>query len=251
MDKIHQLAAILSEAKDIVAFTGAGISTESEIPDFRSPGGIWEQYDPSELQYQNILKEPEVREKYWQLHFQLYRLLQEVEPNQGHLALVELEKRGRLRAIVTQNIDGLHRRAGNSEEKIIRLHGSCLKVECMDCNSSYSREQREEFSELEEGVPPCPNCQGRLKPGTVAFGQRLPRDEIQRAQEEMSRADLCLVLGSSLVVYPAAGLPGQALKNGAQLVIVNLDRTALDNQARLVIHRKIGEVMGAAISSMD
>jgi NAD-dependent deacetylase len=239
--QIAKGAELIRDAKKILVFTGAGMSTESDIPDFRSPGGIWDRYDPSDFYFQNFISSEKSREKYWEMSTEYYFVMKKASPNNGHLAIKKLEDMGKLLAVVTQNIDRLHHRAGNSPDKIIEIHGTAFLVSCLSCNRIYERDEIEERIKAGEKLPSCDDCSGILKPATVSFGQAMPEDKMMAAMEYSTRCDLCVVLGSSLVVYPAASIPEQALYNGSKLMIINRDETPLDHKADLVIHDSLGE----------
>lgn len=238
---------MIRAARKILVFTGAGLSTESGIPDFRSPGGVWDKYDPSEFYFQRIVSDEKAREKYWVMSTEFYEILKDALPNRAHLAIKALEDTGKLLVIVTQNIDHLHHKAGNSPEKIIEIHGTAFSVSCLSCGKEYGRDEIQ--ARLNAGVklPYCDDCSGILKPDTISFGQAMPEDKMARAFRHAQECDLCIVLGSSLVVYPAASIPVQAHQSGAKLIIINLDETPLDPQADLVIHESVSEVLGAMV----
>ncbi|MGQ9507789.1 MAG: SIR2 family NAD-dependent protein deacylase [Thermodesulfobacteriota bacterium] len=242
-DKLRKVAQWILNAKRIVVFCGAGLSTESGIPDFRSPGGVWDKYNPEDFYFQNFIASEHSREKYWQMATEMYQSIKDAKPNSAHLALVELEKLGKLDCVITQNIDGLHHKAGNSPEKIIELHGTALFVTCLNCHKRYDREEIQE--RIREGikVPYCDVCGGLLKPATISFGQSMPERETKEAYDRSSACDLFIVIGSSLVVQPAASMPLVAKRNGAKLVIINRDPTPYDHLADLVIHGLAGETM--------
>jgi len=242
-DSIKRAADLLERSHKIVVFTGAGVSTESGIPDFRSPGGIWEKYEP--VYFQDFLHHEEARRRYWLRSMVTYPVLRDAVPNPTHLALVELEKMGKLDCIVTQNIDRLHHRAGSSPEKIIEIHGNSAFAVCLNCLKIYPREEIQKLLEENEGieVPHCLECKGFLKDATISFGQSMPEEETNEAMRRAQECDLMLTLGSSLVVYPAAYLPRYAHEAGAELIIINMTPTPLDHLAGLVIHGKTGEVM--------
>jgi len=235
---------LIREARKILVFSGAGLSTESGIPDFRSPGGIWEKYDPSDFYFQKIISDEKAREKYWVMSSEFFNQMKDAVPNPAHLAIKELEGMGKLLAIVTQNIDRLHHKAGNSPDKIIELHGTAFSVSCLSCKKKYEREEIEE--RLKSGIkaPYCDDCSGILKPDTISFGQAMPAQEMEEAIRHSRECDLCIVLGSSLVVYPAASIPIYAVENGARLMIVNRDNTPMDSNAHLVIHDSVSKVLG-------
>ncbi|MBE0415377.1 MAG: Sir2 family NAD-dependent protein deacetylase [Dehalococcoidia bacterium] len=239
---IEEAAEIIVGAKKVVVFTGAGVSTESGIPDFRSPGGLWTKYNPDDFTYQKFLKDPEVRKRSWQM-FSMFRMMDLVQPNPAHYAVAELDKMGKLDCVITQNVDGLHQKAGVPEEKVIELHGTIKFVKCLGCRKRYSIE--EIAKRLEEGgeEPVCDDCGGILKSATISFGEPMPIKETAEAERRSRECDLCLVLGSSLVVYPAAYMPIYAKESGAKLVIINVGTTSMDNYAHVRINEKVGEVM--------
>ncbi len=239
---IELAAAILSRSKRVVVFTGAGISTESGIPDFRSPGGIWDRFDPTEFTYQRFLSSEDARRKYWSLSKLFYEPLVSANPNPGHDAVVALERWGRLDCIVTQNIDGLHQRAGSSPDRVIELHGTALSVSCLSCRKRHSREEIQARVEAGEEVPLCDACGGIMKPDTISFGQPMPERETAEAFRRAERCDLCWVIGSSLVVTPAAHVPVAAVNAGAKLIILNGSETPLDEAAAVHLRGKAGEV---------
>jgi NAD-dependent deacetylase len=247
---LERAAEILRNARDLVILTGAGISTESGIPDFRSPGGIWTKYDPTEFTYDNFVRNPEHRRRYWQMSVELYPVLRAARPNAAHYACVELERQGKLRAIVTQNIDGLHQDAGSSPERVIEIHGTARWVVCLSCGDRLTREEVHERVVAGELPPECRRCGGILKPATVSFGQAMPERETALAFAHAEHCDAFLVIGSSLVVYPAAYLPIRAVESGAKLLIVNLEPTPCDDMAQAVLRGKAGETMTALLSAM-
>jgi len=236
---------MLAEARSVVGFTGAGISTESGIPDFRSPGGIWTKHKP--ILFDAFLASAEARRETWRRKFATHATIAGAAPNVGHRALARLVAEGRMMSVITQNIDGLHQASGIPDEKVIELHGNTTYAVCLDCRRRYELTWvREVFSDGER-LPVCGDCGGHIKTATISFGQPLPEDQMERARAATLSADLFLVLGSSLVVYPAAGFPKLAKRNGARLVIINRDPTEQDAIADLVIHAGIGETMGAAV----
>jgi len=242
-DVIKRAADLLERSVKIVAFTGAGVSTESGIPDFRSPGGIWGKYEP--VYYQDFLDSEDARQRYWLRSRVTYPVLRDAAPNPTHLALVELEKTGKLDCIVTQNIDRLHHKAGNLPEKIIEIHGNSAFAVCLNCRTIYPREEIQKLLEENDGieVPHCLECKGFLKDATISFGQSMPEEKTNEAIRRAQACDLMLTLGSSLVVYPAAYLPRYAHEAGAKLIIINMTATPLDHLADLMIHGKTGEVL--------
>ena len=247
---INKGTALIREAEKILVFSGAGLSTESGIPDFRSPGGLWDRYDPSEFDFQRFTSSETSREKYWEMSVDAYGLMKDAQPNRAHLAIAALEGTGKLLAIVTQNIDHLHHKAGNSPEKIIEIHGTAFSVSCLSCGKKYERDLIEERIRSGLKVPYCDDCSGILKPETISFGQAMPQDKMVTAIGHANACDLCIVLGSSLVVYPAASIPIRAVESGAKLMIINRDETPLDHQADLVIHDSVGKVLGDMVGAV-
>ncbi|HIJ19876.1 MAG TPA: NAD-dependent protein deacylase [Deltaproteobacteria bacterium] len=233
----------LRSSQKILIFTGAGLSTDSGIPDFRSPGGVWEKYDPSDFYFQNFISSEISREKYWKMSTEMYETIKDAKPNRAHMAIRKLEEMGKLLAIVTQNIDHLHHKAGNSPEKIIELHGTAVTVSCLSCKKPYDRDEVQERIRSGIKAPSCDDCGGILKPDTVSFGQAMPEEEMNKAMMYAQQSDLCIVLGSSLVVYPAASVPVQAVRGGASLMIINRDPTPHDAQADLVIHDSVSDAL--------
>lgn|SRR5487761_1742970 len=242
MTATGQIACWLAEARDAVAFTGAGISTESGIPDFRSPGGIWTRYRT--IYFQEFLASAEARHEYWRQKAEGQRDFSRAEPNVGHQALARWEEAGRLGAVITQNIDGLHARAGSRH--VLELHGTAREVSCLECRARYEADEMVARFQQTGVVPSCPACgSGLMKHATISFGQQLPPDVLHEAFALSRRADLFLAIGSSLVVEPAASLPRAAKESGARLVIVNRDPTPLDSLADVVLHEPIGETLAA------
>ena len=250
MDKIDAVCDIILQSKRVVVFTGAGISTESGISDFRSPGGIWDRFDPSELNYQNFLASEAGREKYWDFSRQLWPTMADAKPNRGHYAIAELHHMGKLDCVITQNIDNLHQKSGVPEEKVIELHGTMKWVNCLECGQKYPREQIQSRVEAGEKIPLCDVCSGILKPATISFGQPMPEKETREAETRSASCDLFLVAGSSLVVYPAAQMPLIAKDGGAKLVIVNLTPTPHDGYADIVIYEKTGQVLSEIVEQV-
>jgi len=245
--KLTQVAQWIVNAKRTVVFTGAGLSTESGIPDFRSPGGVWDKYNPEDFYFQNFLSNEASREKYWQMATEMWEPIKKAQPNPAHLAIAEFEKLGKLDCVITQNIDGLHFKAGNSEEKVIQLHGTAIFVSCLSCRKRYDRNEIQERIKKGQKAPRCDDCGGLLKPATISFGQSMPEKETQEAYHRSSLCDLFIVIGSSLVVQPAASMPLVAKRNGARLVIINRDPTPFDDIADLVIHDQAGPTMGSIL----
>src|SRR5579863_8501088 len=240
-----ELKRMLDRATRVVVFTGAGISTESGIPDFRSPGGIWTQMAP--IYFDEFVASQEARNETWRRRFAMEDIFKGAEPNRGHRAVDALVRRGKVSCVITQNIDGLHELSGIPRDKIIELHGNTTYATCLDCGERYEIADLRAIFERDGAVPPCDKCLGHVKTATVSFGQAMPVLAMKRAEQETLAADLCIVLGSSLVVYPAAGFPQLAKENGARLIIVNREETGLDRIADLVLHTAIGDTMGEAV----
>ena len=238
---IEQVAQWLREARSAVAFTGAGISTESGIPDFRSPGGIWATSKP--VYFDEFMASAEARYEYWRQKAIAHRDMARARPNVGHEVLARWETIGRLRAVITQNIDGLHQLAGSRQ--VLELHGTARRIACLDCGADYEPDPLVEQFLATDRVPLCAACGGRLKTATVSFGQSLPADVLERSVALARESDLFFVLGSSLVVEPAASLPRLARREGARLVIVNRDPTDQDATADVVLHQPIGRTLAA------
>jgi NAD-dependent deacetylase len=247
MDNIEQVADMVVGAKKVVVFTGAGFSTESNIPDFRGPQGVWSKFDPNELNLPNFLRSEEIREKYWQVHKLFWEAVKDAHPNKGHYAVTELHEMDKLDCVITQNTDGLHQKSGTPDAKMLELHGTMHWVDCLDCKKRYPRDYAHEKMLAGEKVPRCGECKGILKPATVAYGQSMPVKETNEAVERSSACDLFLALGSSLVVYPAAQMPLLAKQNGAKLVIINITNTPHDSYADVVISEKTGETLSMIV----
>ncbi|MCS0503603.1 Sir2 family NAD-dependent protein deacetylase [Ancylobacter sp. GSK1Z-4-2] len=224
-----------------VAFTGAGISTECGIPDFRSPGGLWTRNRP--IDFDAFLASRAMRDEAWRRRFAMEEAFAKARPGRGHRALARLLAEGRLAGIVTQNIDGLHQASGAPPEDVIELHGNTTYATCLDCGRRYELEWVRARFEAESGAAPdCEECAGPIKSATISFGQPMPAPAMLRARELTQGCDVFLAIGSSLVVWPAAGFPLEAKRNGAILVIINREPTELDDIADLVIRDEIGEV---------
>jgi NAD-dependent deacetylase len=245
MDDIERLQDMIGSAKRIVAFTGAGISTESGIPDFRSPGGIWTRYKP--IYFDDFMASDEMRRESWRRKFATDETMLKAEPNAGHRALAKLVEHGRMSAIITQNVDGLHQRSGVPDSKVIELHGNATYASCLDCGHRHELEPIKKAFLGAGKLPLCVKCDGIVKTATISFGQAMPEIPMARAQDETLGCDLFIVLGSSLVVYPAAGFPRIAKRKGAKLVILNRDPTDQDDEADMVIHGEIGPTMSRAV----
>ena len=244
MTKPFEIVADLVYAShQIVVFTGAGISTESGIPDFRSPGGLWSKYDPDDFTFQRFLSSETAREKYWQMSTEFYHKIKSVQPNPAHVAVAELEQMEKLDCVITQNIDGLHQMAGCSPERVIELHGTARSVACLSCKKRYDRDTIQQRISDGDRVPRCEVCDGLLKPATISFGQAMPEKETAEAMQHSADCDLFVVVGSSLVVQPAASLPLVAKEKGAKLVIINRDHTPYDHLADATHHSSAGTVL--------
>ena len=239
------LERLIGAARRAVVFTGAGISTESGIPDFRSPGGIWTKMAP--IDFDSFLASEEARRETWRRKFESDPVLRQARPNRGHRAVAELVRRGKVAAVITQNIDGLHQSSGLSAEQVIELHGNSTYARCLDCEARYEIDDLRPLFEQSGAAPRCRRCNGFVKTATIAFGQPMPVAAMRRAERETLAADLFIAVGSSLVVYPAAGFPEMAKENGAALAIVNREPTHLDEVAVVVVRRSIGEALGSVV----
>lgn len=246
MSDAERLARLLLDAgpQGIVVFTGAGASTESGIPDFRSPGGIWTRYAP--IDYSDYLRDPAMRRESWQRGLHTYAPIAAAAPNLAHMAIAEWWRAGLVNGVVTQNIDGLHQKAGLPDEAVVELHGNSHSIVCLACEARYTRATVHARLDAGEVDPACPECGGILKAATISFGQPLPVEAIEAAQRLHATARLCLVVGSSLVVYPAASLPEVTLDAGGQLAIVNYSPTHLDPFATLVSREPAGALLADA-----
>jgi NAD-dependent deacetylase len=243
-----KVAAMILESRRMVVFTGAGISTESGIPDFRSPGGIWTRFDPDDFTIQKFMSSEKTRRLQWQMMAE-GGLLKEAEPNKAHCAVAELEKLGKLSCVITQNIDNLHQKAGNSPEKVFELHGNVKFVRCMNCGRRFPVE--EILQRLaKEDIPDCHFCGGMLKPDAVFFGEALPQQVLNEAIKHSRSCDFFMVIGSTLVVYPAAYLPMYAVEAGARLAIINLSSTPMDAKASVLMPTGAGETMERIVENV-
>lgn len=229
----------------MAAFTGAGISTESGIPDFRSPGGIWSRMQP--IYFQDFMASEEMRRESWRRKIASDGTFAAAKPNRGHRAIAELCHRGVCRSVITQNVDGLHQASGVPDDDVIELHGNATYAGCLECERRYELAPILEAFQLAETLPVCEDCGGIVKTATISFGQSMPVGPMRRSEEASMACDLFLATGSSLVVYPAAGFPALAKRSGARLVILNREPTDLDSIADLVIHADIGPTLGAAV----
>jgi len=237
--KLEEFAAKIRGCRDIVFFTGAGISTESGVPDFRSPGGIWTRYTP--VYFDEFMSSEEARIRSWKMKKETHELYKDVKPNIGHYAIAEFEKRGQLLGVITQNIDGLHSIAGVSREKLVELHGTDRWIICLNCDKKFDPDPIFQLIVGNFRPPTCDECGGILKSATISFGQAMPVEEMSRAHELAAAAEIFFVIGSSLVVQPAASFPVIAKENGALLAIINRDPTPLDSLADFIHRGAIGE----------
>jgi NAD-dependent deacetylase len=242
--QIEELAALIRSASYLVAFSGAGISTESGIPDFRGPQGIWTKMRPIELQ--EFLSDPAARREYWRRKIESYPQMRDAEPNEGHTALARLFAAGCLKTVITQNIDGLHQKAGMPDARVVELHGSNAYVACLDCRRRFAWEEVLPFFDAHP-APECPRCRdcgGWLKPATISFGQAMPETETRRAFSEAKRAEVLLAIGSSLQVYPAAAVPAETRRAGGLVVIINNEPTVQDDLAGILLRGPAGPILG-------
>jgi NAD-dependent deacetylase len=241
------LARLIADARRMVVFTGAGISTESGVPDFRSPGGVWSRMKP--IQFQDFVASEEKRREAWTRAFTGKAGWVGAKPNAGHFAVARLVQQGKVAAVVTQNVDNLHQDSGVPADQIVELHGNASYATCLECGERHElAELRDSFLKVGE-IPYCRSCGGLVKTATISFGQQMPTEPMARAEAATLACDLFLVLGSSLVVYPAAGFPLLAKRNGARLAIVNREPTELDAYADLVLHDEIGPALSAAVAA--
>lgn len=244
MNQVDSLRRMIDESGRIAVFTGAGVSTESGIPDFRSPGGLWTKHRP--IEFGDFLASEEMRREAWRRKFAVDETMRQARPNRGHLAIAQLVRRGKASCVITQNVDGLHQDSGVPDERVIELHGNGRYAKCLDCGLRHELDPIRAAFEGEGRLPLCADCGGIVKAATISFGQAMPDGPMQRAQEETLACDLFVAVGSSLVVYPAAGFPALAKRQGVRLVIVNREPTGLDAIADLALHAEIGATLGAA-----
>lgn len=238
---------LIAGASRIVGFTGAGISTESGVPDFRSPNGVWARNRT--VDFHEFVSSEAGRVEYWRQKAEAWPAMREAKPNAGHHAFVELHRQGRLLALVTQNIERLHQRSGLPADLVLELHGTTTEAECLTCGDRITSDEACRRIEAGERAPRCRACGGLLKPATISFGQAMPLDVMARAQEAAETCDLLVAVGSSLVVEPAASIPRVAKAAGARLVIVNRDPTPLDGIADAVVRGEIGAVLPALVAA--
>jgi NAD-dependent deacetylase len=243
---VARLRDLLDDAETIVPFTGAGISTECGIPDFRSPGGLWEKTQP--IPFDQFMERREMRDEAWRRRFAMDKYFAEARPGRGHLALASLYRRGKVPAVITQNIDNLHQASGIAAEDVVELHGNTTFAVCVACGQRYELDIVRQLFEAEGGSAPDCACGGPIKTATVSFGQAMPEAAMQRAHDLTGTCDLLLSIGSSLVVWPAAGFPLRAKQKGARLVIVNREPTEFDDIADLVVRDDIGEVFAPFVA---
>lgn len=243
--EIERLRSMIAKSSRGVVFTGAGISTESGIPDFRSPGGIWTKYKP--IDFRDFMASEEMRRESWRRKFASDAVMTKAQPNKGHLAVAKLVQQGKVSSVITQNVDGLHQQSGIPDDKVIELHGNTTYAACLNCGNHYELEDIRRVFEKDETLPVCDQCNGIIKTATISFGQAMPVGEMKAAESETMACDLFLAIGSSLVVYPAAAFPELAKRNGARLVILNRDATPLDGIADLALHSEIGPTLSAVV----
>jgi NAD-dependent deacetylase len=237
---IARLRDLLDEADVVVPFTGAGISTECGIPDFRSPGGLWTKYQP--IPFDEFMESAEMRSESWRRRFAMEKQFSTARPGCGHLALASLHRSGKIPAVITQNIDNLHQASGFAADKVVELHGNTTYATCLDCSRRYELAWVKARFEQDGRAPDC-DCGGYIKTATISFGQAMPDEAMRRAEALSGACDLFLAIGSSLVVWPAAGFPLLAKRSGARLVVLNRDATDFDDMADLVIRADIGETL--------
>jgi NAD-dependent deacetylase len=247
--RIGKIADLILESRKLVIFTGAGISTESGIPDFRGPGGLWTRYDPDDFTIDKFLNNAESRRKQWYI-FKESLMTGKAAPNAAHIAIAELHRIGRLDCVITQNVDNLHQKAGVPDDKVLELHGNMKWAVCLECRKRYPFEEIKARLDAGEDIPICPNCGGTLKPDVVMFGEQLPYKVLEEAGRRARSADLFIVIGSTLVVYPAAYMPAYAVESGARLVIINLGDTPMDREATVLVSAKAGEAMAAIVKKV-
>jgi NAD-dependent protein deacetylase/lipoamidase len=243
---IAQLRDLVAKAKRVVPFTGAGISTECGIPDFRSPGGIWTKMQP--IPFDEFLASQKMRDEAWRRRFAMEEHFGSAKPGRGHLALASLHRAGKVPGVITQNIDNLHQASGIAAQDVVELHGNSTYAACLDCATRYELAWvKQQFAAAGGRAPDCPTCRGYIKTATVSFGQAMPEHAMRRAEELTRGCDLFLAVGSSLVVWPAAGFPLMAKRNGARLAIINREPTDFDVIADLVVREDIGTVLAPLI----
>jgi NAD-dependent deacetylase len=236
----RSIAEKITSARSVIVFTGAGISTESGIPDYRSQGGLWDKFTP--VYFDEFMSSETARCRYWEQRMVMEKGLKHARPNSGHLSIARLDETGHLTGVITQNIDGLHQASGIPDDKVIELHGNTRRVRCMSCHTLTTWDAAEKRILGGDKAPRC-GCGGYLKPDTISFGQAMPEKETRRAVELSSRCDVFIVVGSTLLVQPAALMPGCALEAGAFVAIINLSPTPYDSQCHVLIREKAGPVL--------
>jgi len=247
-EEIAQIAAKIREGGKNVVFTGAGISTESGIPDYRSQGGIWDKFRP--VYFDEFMSSKEARIEYWRRWVELYRGIVQARPNPAHLALARLHDMGLLQAVVTQNVDGLHQESGLPDEKIIELHGNTRRIRCMSCREIHPVDEIRKRIADGDPAPEC-HCGGYLKPDTISFGQAMPVAEVEKAAALSKGSDFFMVVGSTLVVQPAAHMPYYAKNNGAFFAVINLSETPCDEMCDVLIRDKAGVVLQEIVEAVE
>ena len=246
LDRLRTVASWLAGAREVLVFSGAGISTESGIPDFRGPNGIWRTRDPARYTIQSFLADPEVRRETWRNRAD--SPIDSARPNAGHRAVVDLERAGLVRTVVTQNIDGLHQEAGSTD--VIELHGTTRRAGCLDCGVRLPIDVVLDRVREGDDDPHCEHCGGLLKSATISFGQALVEADVDRAMEVAERCDVCLAVGSTLSVWPAAGVPAHVARRGAPLVIANEGGTDLDPMAAAIISGRAGDIVPGLVDAV-
>jgi NAD-dependent protein deacetylase/lipoamidase len=242
---VARLRELIESSRVVVPFTGAGISTECGIPDFRSPGGLWTKNQP--IPFDVFLASQDMRDEAWRRRFAMEAQFSTARPGRGHAAIASLYRAGKVPGVVTQNIDNLHQDSGIASDDVIELHGNTTYAHCLDCGRRYELAWVKSRFAAERRAPDCPECGGYIKTATVSFGQAMPESAMRRAEDLTRSCDLFLAIGSSLVVWPAAGFPVMAKRNGARLAILNRDETELDGMADLVIRHDIGDVLSSFV----
>jgi NAD-dependent deacetylase len=242
-ERMEHAVNLLMASKSVSAFTGAGISTESGISDFRSKGGVWDRYRI--VTYQEFIASHDARAEYWSMKKELFNEMKDAKPNKAHIALAKLEKTGKLKCLITQNIDGLHQDAGSS--MVVELHGTNRKAVCLNCGKMWPIEDIQARLQAGEIDPACSKCEGFIKPATVSFGQPMPEQEMIRAFDCAVKCDLLLMIGSSLQVEPAASIPREARQAGARLIYINRTPTPTDNLAEIIFNENAGDVMAELV----
>jgi len=248
MEGVEALKRLIGESRRAVIFTGAGMSTESGIPDFRSPGGVWSRMKP--IYFQDFVADEAMRREAWNRTFSGVAGWVGAKPNQGHYAVARLVARGKVSSVITQNVDNLHQASGVPATQVLELHGNASFATCLECGLRHELDVLKQSFLATGEIPTCRDCGGLVKVATISFGQAMPEDTMRQAEIETLACDLFIVLGSSLVVFPAAGFPVKAKRNGARLVIVNRDPTDMDDMADLVLNTDIGPVM-TAVAPVD